>query len=71
MPIVADATVVDILHKDKHVDRVRAAGVDPSVSTRLERTSRSAERALSGESLSLMFHEYLTQDRHTQQENLL
>jgi hypothetical protein len=28
--IVADSTVVDILHEDEHDDRVRAAGVDPS-----------------------------------------
>jgi len=41
--IVADATVVDILHEDEHGDRVRAAGVDPSASRHINEAGEDVE----------------------------
>ena len=41
--IVADATVVDILHENKHGDRVRAAGVDPSAFRHINEAGEDVE----------------------------
>ncbi len=41
--IAADTTVVDILHKDKHDDRVRAAGVDPSAFRHINEAGEDVE----------------------------
>ena len=41
--IVADATVVDILHEDEHGDRVRAAGVDPSAFRHINEAGEDVE----------------------------
>ena len=41
--IVADATVVGILHENKHVDRVRAAGVDPNAFRHINESGEEVE----------------------------
>jgi len=41
--IVADATVVDILHEDEHGDRVRAAGLDPSAFRHINEAGEDVE----------------------------
>ena len=38
-----DVTVVDILHKDKHDDRVRAGGVDPSAFGYINKSGEDVE----------------------------